>query len=276
MLIACWSPKGGTGTTVVSCGLALVLAHSQATHSQGSPFFGSPVDPPHATRSGAYRPGGFRSGQSRSGQSRSGPFRSGPSSSASSGVLIADLSGDVPAVLGVPTPASPGLVDWLAAGPDVPADALGRLETDAAPGLRLLAWGGELTAGAARSQAGGERGEVLAEALAAGGRVVVADCGSAASGAALAVAAAADVSLLVLRPCYLALRRALAAPIRPSAVVLVNEPGRALTRRDIEEVLGVPVRAEIDFDPSIARAVDAGLLAGRVPRALERALREAA
>ncbi|MEA2685773.1 MAG: hypothetical protein QOE93_968 [Actinomycetota bacterium] len=226
MLIACWSPKGGTGTTVVSCGLALVLGRGQ--------------------------PGG------------------------SPGILIADLSGDVPAVLGVPTPASPGLIDWLAAGPDVPGTALGRLEVDAGPGLRLLPWGGELTARAATAVEGGERGEVLAEALSAGARVVVADCGSAASGAALAVAAAAELSLLVLRPCYLALRRALAAPIRPSAVVLVNEPGRALTRRDIEEVLGVPVRAEIDYDPAVARAVDAGLLAGRVPRALEKALREAA
>jgi len=224
MLIACWSPKGGTGTTVVSCGLGLVLARSRQS---------------------------------------------------AAGALIADLSGDVPAVLGLPTPASPGLVDWLAAGADVPAEALGRLEVDAGPGLRLLAWGGELGAGAA-AVGGGERGEVLAEALAAGGRPVVADCGSAASGAALAVAAAAEVSLLVLRPCYLALRRALAAPIRPSAVVLVNEPNRALTRRDIEEVLGVPVRAEVDYDPAIARAVDAGLLAGRVPRSLEKALREAA
>ncbi len=225
MLIACWSPKGGTGTTVVSCGLALVLARSQP----------SPA-----------------------------------------GVLIADLSGDVPAVLGLPTPATPGLIDWLAAGPEVPGEALGRLEVEAGPGLRLLAWGGELTAAAATAAEGAERGEVLAEALAWGGRTVVADCGSAAAGAALAVAAAADVSLLVMRPCYLALRRALAAPIRPSAVVLVDEPGRALTRRDIEDVLGVPVRAEIDFDPSIARAVDAGLLAGRVPRSLEKALREAA
>lgn len=228
MLIACWSPKGGTGTTVVACGLALVLARSQ---------------PP------------------------------------AGGVLLADLSGDVPAVLGVPTPASPGLVDWLAAGPDVPGEALARLEVDAGPGLRLLPWGGELTARAATSVDGAERGEVLAEALAGGrgrGRVVVADCGSAAAGAALAVAAAAEVSLLVLRPCYLALRRALAAPIRPSAVVLVDEPGRALTRRDIEDVMGVPVRAEIAYDPAIARAVDAGLLAGRVPRALEKALREAA
>ena len=227
MLFACWSPKGGSGTTVVSCGLALVLARTQPRPQAG-------------------------------------------------GVLLADLSGDVPAVLGLPTPATPGLVDWLAAGPDVPGSALGRLEVEAGPGLRLLAWGGELSAAAATAAAGAERGEALAEALAAGGRTVVADCGSAAGGAALAVAAAADVSLLVLRPCYLALRRALAAPIRPSAVVLVGEPGRALTRRDIEDVLGVPVRAEVDYDPSIARAVDAGLLAGRVPRSLEKALREAA
>jgi hypothetical protein len=233
MLIACWSPKGGTGTTVVSCGLALVLARSQPGPSHPSPA----------------RPGG---------------------------VLLADLSGDVPAVLGLATPAGPGLVDWLAAGRDVPGEALARLEVDAGPGLRLLAWGGELTAGAATAVEGGERGEVLAEALSGGGRVVVADCGSAAGGAALAVAAAAEMSLLVLRPCYLALRRALAAPIRPSAVVLVNEPNRTLTRRDIEEVLGVPVRAEVDYDPTISRAVDAGLLAGRVPRALEKALRDAA
>jgi hypothetical protein len=56
----------------------------------------------------------------------------------------------------------------------------------------------------------------------------------------------------------------------------VREPGRALTRRDVEEVLGVPVRAEVDVDPAVARAVDAGLLASRLPRALERGLRNAA
>src|SRR2546426_1176908 len=72
------------------------------------------------------------------------------------------------------------------------------------------------------------------------------------------LAAAAGLSLLVLRPCYLALRRAIAAPLRPSGVVLVNEPGRSLGRADVEDLLGVPVRAEIDVDPSVARAVDAG------------------
>src|SRR2546421_8035594 len=51
---------------------------------------------------------------------------------------------------------------------------------------------------------------ILAAALAAVGHPVIVDCGRAERGAALAVAAAADASLLVVRPCYLALRRALA------------------------------------------------------------------
>ena len=87
------------------------------------------------------------------------------------------------------------------------------------------------------------------------------------------MAAGAQESLLVLRPCYLALRRALAAPVRPSGVVLVSESGRALGRRDVEDVLGVPVRAEVAIEEAVARAVDAGLLGRRVPRPLERALR---
>jgi hypothetical protein len=79
-----------------------------------------------------------------------------------------------------------------------------------------------------------------------------------------------------MRPCYLALRRAQLAPIRPSGVILITEDGRSLTRRDVEEVLGVPVRAEIPNEPAVARAVDAGLLTTRVPRNLERSLRRAA
>ena len=116
----------------------------------------------------------------------------------------------------------------------------------------------------------------LAAALAAHGSTVVVDCGSPGDPVGSTIAAAAGLSLLVLRPCYLALRRALAAPIRPSGVVLVSEPRRSLTSRDVEEVLGVPVRAEVAWDPAVARCVDAGLLGGRVPRALERALRRAA
>ena len=39
--------------------------------------------------------------------------------------------------------------------------------------------------------------------------------------------------------------------------------------------MGAPVVLRLDVDPSVARAVDAGLLATRVPAALDRALAQA-
>ena len=80
--------------------------------------------------------------------------------------------------------------------------------------------------------------------------------------------ATSGAALLVTRACYLALRRAVATPWRPDGVVLVAEPGRALHGPDIERAVGVPVVATISHDPAVARAVDAGLLAARLPRML--------
>ena len=121
MLVACWSSKGGAGTSVVVAALGLL----RAACDRGS-------------------------------------------------TLLADLAGDLPAVLGAPDPVDPGLAGWLAAGADVPVDALSRLEHDVAPGLRLLARGeGPLEP---------ERGEVLGALLGADARLVVADCGTAPSG----------------------------------------------------------------------------------------------
>ncbi len=199
--------KGGSGTTVVACSLALL-------------------------------------------HGRAGP----------EGALLVDLVGDVPAVLGQPEPDGPGVAAWLAAGDDVGADALERLAVPAAAGLALV------PTGDAGAPARSGRGALLAAALEADRRPVVVDAGSCPTGAALDIVAAAATSLLVLRPCFLALRRAVAAPIRPSGVVLVREPGRALGRRDVEAALGVPVRAELDVEPAVARAVDAGLLVTRLPR----------
>jgi hypothetical protein len=59
-------------------------------------------------------------------------------------------------------------------------------------------------------------------------------------------------------------------------VILVDEPGRSLGQRDVEHAIGAPVEAVVSVDPSVARAVDAGLLASRLPRLMTRALRRAA
>src|SRR5438270_14062305 len=151
MLIACWSSKGGSGTTVVAAALAVAL-----------------------------------------------------SGSAAGGAVLADFCGDGPAVLGVPDPDGPGLSDWLAAGDDVPPDGIRRLEVDVARGVKLLPRGSlPLDAG---------RAVALADVFAADGRPVVADCGTLVGRTARTIAAKATSSLLVVRPCFLALRRALVAP----------------------------------------------------------------
>jgi MinD-like ATPase involved in chromosome partitioning or flagellar assembly len=188
---------------------------------------------------------------------------------APTGVVLADLAGDIPATLGLPEPDSPGLAGWLAAGEDVPADALRRMEIAAAPGLTLLPRG----AGPLEPA----RVHILANLFEQSSRPVVADCGTGSCPATSALIAAASQSLLVTRPCYLSLRQAVQAAQRPTAVVLVREPGRVLGRQDIERIIGAPVVAEVEVDPTIARAVDAGLLAGaKLPRALEKALRDVA
>lgn len=181
------------------------------------------------------------------------------------GAVLADLAGDAAVVLGLPQPEAPGLGDWSAAGPDVPLDALRRIELDAGSGLAVLPRGPEPVAV--------DRAPALAAALTADPRPVVVDCGTLSGTEPGAVVARhAPRSLLVLRPCYLAVRRALDVPITADGIVLVGEAGRALGRTDLEAVLDVPVVAEIPHDPAVARAVDAGLLGSRLPRALVRPL----
>jgi hypothetical protein len=190
--------------------------------------------------------------------------------SAPMGALLVDLAGDVPGVLGLPEPVGPGVREWLTADPGVEAEALGHLTTAATPGLRVLPAGGR-TATAAPAA----RVDLLGRALAAESGDVVVDLGVP-SPDLEPLLAFAHRSLLVLRPCYLALRKATSLASRPTGVVVVMEPGRALGRREIEDVVGVKVAAEIDVQPTIARAVDAGLLAARLPRGLSRTLRAAA
>jgi Flp pilus assembly CpaE family ATPase len=182
------------------------------------------------------------------------------------GALLVDAGGDLGCVLGLPETGGPGLADWLRSPAEIDGAALERLTVAAGPGLSLVPRGaGEVPSGQA---------DRLLGALAAK-PVVVVDAGPP-SPFATELAAQSTLSLLVLRPCYLALRRALAAPVRPSGVIVVEEPRRSLDVGDIESVLGVPVHAVVPWDHGIARAVDAGLLGARLPRPLASALQAAA
>jgi MinD superfamily P-loop ATPase len=209
-----WSTKGGSGTTVSACALALHLAAKTAT-------------------------------------------------------TLVDLAGDVPAALGV-SPVTDnedsalGVGDWLGSSHATPA-SLVSLGVDCGDRLRVLTRGTHWPTAPSFA--------ALAEALGTVGGHLVVDAGCGEPAADLVSDA---TSLLVVRPCFLALRRAALVTTRIDGIVVVNEPGRALRLRDVQHALDAPIMAEIAYDPAIARAVDAGLLRARPPRSLSHAVRSVA
>jgi hypothetical protein len=197
MIVVCRSVKGGSGTTVTSAALGLLLA----------------------TR---YRGGGF----------------------------IVDLNGDLPAALGLVEPST-----------DSPHDVNASLQLLPRSGTRstvphVVNWA------------------ALANEVAQLNAPVVVDAGTLNVGRELLDVA--TTSLLIIRPCYLALRRASHVmyrdDFRADGVVVVKEEGRALTPKDVSAVLRLPVRGIVDIDPAVARAVDAGLLSNRIPGSLSTSL----
>jgi len=208
-MILCWAAKGGSGTTVVACALALGYARSEPA-------------------------------------------------------TLVDLRDDCATALGLAEPSGPGVLDWMASPSAGPVE-LSRLAVPIRDEVRLIPRGS--------LDARDDQWCRLPTALAGTPNVII-DAGTGLPPHALHEAA--QHSLLVIRPCFIAIRRAQQLDIRPSGIVLVGEPGRALTSDDLEHALGVPVVAEVRLDPAVARAVDAGLLIARLPRSLLISLRSAA
>ena len=183
------------------------------------------------------------------------------------GALIVDLAGDVPAVLGLAEPSGIGVGEWFTQNENSSRMALQSIAIQATANLQLI------SRGATPINASANFTE-LSASLATFDLPVVIDAGCGVVSADLL--ARASSSLLITRPCYLSLRRAAQLNVAPTGVVLINEHGRALGKRDVESVIGAPVIAEITFDPVISRAVDAGLLASRLPSVLAKQLSAAA
>ncbi len=207
--------------------------------------------------------------------------RQGPS-------LLVDLDGELPLVLGIAPPDRPGVHDWLAsdAGPPTLDDLVIPLH----PGVGLLparaigcdvpdqAAPAALAASAASRDVPVERWHQLGVWLndwerRHGGAVTI-DAGTGEPPPALLDHV--ERSLLVTRLCYIALHRASRVTRRPTGVVVVEEPGRSYGPRTVTDVVGAPIELTVPWHPSIARAVDSGLLGCRLPRELQRHLRGAA
>ena len=167
--------------------------------------------------------------------------------------MLIDMCGDSRAVLGLADTDSPGLNDWLGESHVAGAEALIGAGTAIDSGLLVVHPG-------ARFVSGAPRWDAFVSAIESWDFPVIIDAGTHFFPDELR--ATATDNWMVTRACYLALRRATRLP-RPTGVVVVREQGRALTVRDVEAVLNVPVVATIAVDPSVSRAVDAGVLPAR-------------
>ncbi len=100
---------------------------------------------------------------------------------------------------------------------------------------------------------------------------VVSDLGLMRSAPEVSERAVGDLRIGVLRgPCYVALRTLVGTDTASLAgLVLCLEAGRALDRRDVEDIAGLPVLATADVTPAVARTLDAGLAATRLARMRE-------
>jgi MinD superfamily P-loop ATPase len=183
------------------------------------------------------------------------------------GARLVDMSGDTPSALGMSEPASEGIAEWLSAADHPGVEALNNLMLPVTAHLGVIPRGHNVIV---PSLVNLDRLRDLAEVIAQSTMPTVVDAGSGL--AAIPIIEHATRSLLIIRPCYLALRRASLLTTKPHGIIVIAEPGRALGVHDVESVVGAPVLAEIPFDPAIARAVDAGLLAGRVPTLLAKHL----
>jgi len=179
------------------------------------------------------------------------------------GALLVDLAGDVPAVLGLAEPSGPGINDWVAHCDLGSRMTLQSIAIHATANLQIIARG-------SKQLDVDENFIDLCAALKTFDVPIIVDAGCGLPSPDLL--AHASSSLLVTRPCYLSLRRAAQLSVSPTGIVLINEAGRALGKHDIEAVIGAPVIAEIIFDAAIARAVDAGLLASRIPTIMSKQL----
>lgn len=167
--------------------------------------------------------------------------------------LLIDLCGDIPAALGMAEPTTPGINDWLSEYSTSDSQVLVTMGTAFDNGLIVSHRGSSFVEGQ-------PRWSDFARAIAASPINVVIDAGI--SFIPDELRHAVSHITMVVKPCYLSLRRA-SRMQRPTELFVVCEEGRALTMKDVGHVLGMPVSCEVPHTSAISRSVDAGMLPSR-------------
>jgi cellulose biosynthesis protein BcsQ len=187
--------------------------------------------------------------------------------------VLVDLCGDAPALFGSSTVHRQGLLDWLTADGSVGPETIGNLIDQSRRGA-----GPDLLPASAPDSSDDcfgtlavhqrQRLEVGMRWLAETYDRVVVDAGSLRGTHAEIVIGLSTATVLVMRPCTMAVRAALRSKRSVVGAVVVGNGSGSLRAHDVEALLGVPVFGHVPTDRSIPAAVDAGTFGVRIPRQL--------
>ena len=169
---------------------------------------------------------------------------------------LLDAAGDVQVALGVALDTSLGLTDWLVAGAGRTADSLLRIAEPVTKSLAVVSLGA--TQASFDASTAIDLTAMESAVIDLGRNAVVPVNGA--------------VKLLVIKKCYLAVRRAQNLVQHCDALVVVQEDGRRLSKNDLSEILGKPIAGTVSWDKAVARAVDIGVLQANVPKRLREEL----
>lgn len=181
---------------------------------------------------------------------------------------LIDLGGDQSAILGLAHTPSQGAADWFAAGREAPPDALAEFAVGVTPRMALIPYG--KTQSLRGNPVDAELARNFYSALTDLKSELIIDVGTPDTAIKRAVSELGDVRVLVLRNCYLHVRRAADHPLlaRTAGFIVVRELGRQLDTKTISGALGIPLLGEVLAHSRIAQVVDSGTLVRRQPKFL--------
>ena len=180
--------------------------------------------------------------------------------SAHTDVHLVDVGGDIHKLFGIKSAADVGFRDWLTAPTELDSDSLDRLVRPVNDYISLIDSGEWIEGPMSHLQTRIEQFQRFADH-----RTCVVDAGTVGSDqrsfqVVKTLCEISDISICVLRPCFLGVDRARSLKFQTSGVMLVDEPGRTIDIPDIERSLAVDVLCSVPWDAAVARAVDSGTM----------------
>lgn len=188
-------------------------------------------------------------------------------------MLIDAHNGDIETVIGVDSESEYGFVQWADAKLST-ANNLSRISSFITDNFSFVSYSSVKndryvdTALLVTVEEKQIKAKQIVDALSNNETNYIVDIGTRVNETTNALVEASDLVIMVMKGCYVSLNRASAHPYTSSTdtCIVISEPGRTITTKQISDVLKLNCIIEIEARRDFAKCIDAGILIFRTPR----------